>query len=256
MPPKVIRIVNGEVREVDEEPPPQQPRRTVVNGQASDSDDDDEGPRSSEDIIAQRLFGASASNRSGPTFDFSKPPLSVAWEDRASSLAGLPGLSVFGAHLSSRWLVALAVATAAAGLKGLLISFAVWVLFKLGFEGASGSGSGSGATRGPGGHRLGAHPHSGALPARALASYLAAAGAGRASAASDATAAAGRTAAGGAAAGGGTVGGSAGAASSSAAAAKMSSDDVRDATRKAWAAREAAVAAAAKAAAAAADEKK
>ena len=242
MPPKVIRIVNGEIREVDEEPPPQQPRRTVVNGQASDSEDDD-GPRSSEDVIAQRLFGASsASNRSGPTFDFTKPPLSVAWEDRASSLAGLPGLSVFGAHLSSRWLVALAVTTAVAGLKGLLISFAVWVLFKLGFEGGE-----NGAT-GPGGHRLGAHPHSGALPARALASYLAAAGAGRASAAAGTTQAT-TTAAGGAGGGGvGTVGGSAGAASSSAAA-KKSSEDVRDATRKAWAAREAAVAAAAKAAA-------
>ena len=251
MPPKVIRIVNGEIREVDEEPPPQQPRRTVVNGQASDSEDD--GPRSSEDVIAQRLFGASSSSRGSPTFDLSKPPLSVAWEDRARSLAGLPGLSVFGAHLSSRWLVALAVATAAAGLKGLLISAAVWALYKLGFEGEA---SGSGAT-GPGGHRLGAHPHSGALPARALASYLAAAGGGRAAATATAAGTTQATAAGGAAAGaagagGGTVGGSAGAASSSAAA-KKSSEDVRNATRKAWAAREAAVAAA-KAAAAAANE--
>ena len=116
MPPKVIRIVNGEIRQVDEEPPPQQPRRTVVNGQESESDDDD-GPQSASDVVAQRLFGASStssSSSSSPTFDFSRPPLSVAWEDRDSSLAGLPGLSVFGAHLSSRGLVALAVATAAA----------------------------------------------------------------------------------------------------------------------------------------------
>ena len=223
MPPKIIRIVNGEIREVDEEPPQQQPRRTVVNGQASESDDDgDDGPRSATDLVAQRLFsgGPASSSSSGPTFDFSKPPLAVAWEDRSSSLAGLPGLSVFGAHLSSRWLVALAAATAVAGLKGLLIASVIWILYKLGFEG------GESANRSAGGHQLGAHPHSGALPARALASYLAAAGGGRAGAAAATTA----TAAAAGAAGG---------------------EDVRNATRKAWAAREAAVAAAKAAAAAA-----
>jgi hypothetical protein len=124
--PKVIRIVNGEIREVDEEPPQQPPRRTVVSGQASASDEDDDGddvgPRTAPDVVAQRLFGRGApsasasSSSSSPTFDFSRPPLAVAWEDRSRSLAGLPGLSIFGAHLSSRWLVALAAATAAAGL--------------------------------------------------------------------------------------------------------------------------------------------
>ena len=239
MPPKVIRIVNGEIREVDEEPPPQHPRRG--KGQASDSDDND-GPRSSADVVAQRLFGggapppSSSSSSSVPTFDFSGPPLAVAWEDRSRSLAGLPGISVFGAHLSSRWLLALAAAPAAAGLKGLFISFAIWVLYKLGFEGKAAS-----ENRGsPGGHQLGAHPHSGALPARALASYLAAAGAGRAAAAAAGAGAA------------GAVGGAAAAPPSTAA--KKSSDDVRDATRKAWAAREAAVAAAKAAAAASASK--
>ena len=209
--------------------------------------------------LSSRLFGASSttsSSSSSPTLDFARPPLSVAWEDRDSSLAGLPGLSVFGAHLSSRWLVALAVATAAAGPKGLLIAFAVWVLFKLGFEGGGEGAGRNGGAVGPGGHRLGAHPHSGALPARALASYLAAAGGARAAAAAAGTPA---TAAAAGGAGGGTVGGSAGAAfSPSSAAAKKGpseEEDVRNATRKAWAAREAAVAAA-KAAAAAANEGK
>ena len=224
MPPKIIRIVNGEIREVEESAPQQQPRRTVVNGQASESDSDDGngGPRAATDVVAQRLFGGgapSSSSSSSPTFDFSKNPLAVAWEDRSRSLAGLPGLAIFGAHLSSRWLVVLAAATAAAGLKGLFISFAVWVLFKLGFEGAQEAAE-------SGGHQLGAHPHSGALPARALASYLAAASAGRARATATPAAAEG----------------------------SKSSDAVRDATRRAWAAREAAVAAAAKAAASAGKE--
>ena len=128
MPPKIIRIVNGEIREVDDEPPPRPPRRSVGNGNGHESDSDDaddaEGPRSAEDLIAQRLFGGRAANPSSstssspPTFDFSAPPLVVAWEDRGASLAGLPGIAVFGAHLSSRWLVALALATSALGLKG------------------------------------------------------------------------------------------------------------------------------------------
>ena len=227
MPPKIIRIVNGEIREIDEEPPR---RRIVRNGHESDDSDGsgDDGPgRSAEDVVAQRLFGGTPSSSAGPTFDFTKPPLAVAWEDRANSLAGLPGLSIFGAHLSSRWLAALAVATAALGLaRGLLAGLAVWVLYKLGIEGEGGRGGSGGA------HRLGAHPHSGALPARALASYLAAAGGGRAAAAAAAGAPAAATAA-----ATRTVGGSAGAASAKK---RTDSEDVRNATRNAWAAREAA----------------
>lgn len=250
MPPKIIRVIrNGEICEVEEDVPARAPRRSVGNGNGveSDADSDDDGPRSAEDLVAQRLFGASASSSSGPTFDFSKAPLAVAWEDRARSLAGLPGLAVFGAHLSSRWLVALAVSAAAFGLKGLFICFVVWVLFKLlGFEGET--------NRNSAGHQLGAHPHSGALPARALAAYLAAAGSGRAAAATAGNAPARGATAAGAAAATTTVGGSAGAASA-AARKNDASEDVRVATRNAWAAREAAVAAAAKAAAAAAAEK-
>ena len=109
----------------------------MVNGQGSDSD------RRRWPSLRPRTSSRSASSEgrqppsssSGPTFDFSKPPLAVAWEDRARSLAGLPGLSVFGAHLSSRWLVALAAVTASAWLERSFYSSAIWVLYKLGFEG-------------------------------------------------------------------------------------------------------------------------
>jgi hypothetical protein len=48
---------------------------------------------------------------------------------------GLPGLSIFGAHLSSKHLVALLAATLFLGLKGFLIGICIWIVYKLSQQG-------------------------------------------------------------------------------------------------------------------------
>ena len=68
-------------------------------------------------------------------FDFRAPPVALAPEPPEDSLFGLPGLSIFGAHLASKHLVALLAATLFLGLKGLLIGVCVWIVYKLSQQG-------------------------------------------------------------------------------------------------------------------------
>ena len=68
-------------------------------------------------------------------FDFRAPPVALAPEPPEESLFGLPGLSIFGAHLNSKHSVALLAATLFLGLKGFLIGACVWVVYKLSQQG-------------------------------------------------------------------------------------------------------------------------
>lgn len=64
---------------------------------------------------------ASASGTQGGMFDWNAPPVRMVPEPPGQGIAGLPGLAVFGAHMSSAHLVMLLGAGLLLGLKGLLV---------------------------------------------------------------------------------------------------------------------------------------
>ena len=62
-----------------------------------------------------------AGGAGGSLFDWSAPPLRVVPEQPGQGIAGLPGVALFGAHISSTHLVMLLGAGLMLGLKGLLL---------------------------------------------------------------------------------------------------------------------------------------